>query len=89
MGAHLYEGAQGTRIRVGYWREGNLEVEYVLSDGQRTVMIEVKSGRTPRSFPGLEAFRKAFPGSRPLLVGRGGVPLEEFLSSEPGRWLEG
>ena len=88
VGAHLVNGTQGTSVQVGYWLERNREVDFVLSAAGATVAIEVKSGRAPASLPGLDVFRKAFPKSRTLLVGGDGIPTEEFLASEPQRWLK-
>jgi predicted AAA+ superfamily ATPase len=87
VGAHLVNGTQGTPVQVGYWLDRNREVDFVLSAPGATVAIEVKSGRVPTTLPGLETFRKAYPKSKTLLVGEGGVPLEEFLTSDPDRWL--
>lgn len=44
VGAHLVNSAIGTGITVTYWRERNLEVDFVLQPGDSLVAIEVKSG---------------------------------------------
>ncbi len=87
VGAHLVNTSQGTRIGVYYWREGNREVDFVLRSGERTTSIEVKSGQTKTSLPGMEAFSKKFTPDRQLLVGEGGVPLEEFLEKPAEHWV--
>jgi len=74
-------GSTGTATDVFYWRDRGLEVDFVLRHGRSLVAIEVKSGRRRDSLPGLAAFSKAFKGSRVLLVGGDGIPLEEFLST--------
>ncbi|MGH2572190.1 MAG: ATP-binding protein [Actinomycetota bacterium] len=81
-GAHLVNGAWGTRAEVFYWREGNKEVDYVLRRDQHVTALEVTSGRRKGSLSGLGAFRRAFEPTRRLLVGGQGVPLEEFLLTE-------
>ncbi|MEW6367459.1 MAG: ATP-binding protein [Acidobacteriota bacterium] len=87
VGAHLLNTTLGTNIEVTYWREGNHEVDFVLSRGRTTVAIEVKSGRTPGSLPGMDAFARRFAPRRKLLVGGQGIPLEEFLSSPAAAWI--
>jgi hypothetical protein len=49
--------------------------------------IEVKSGRKRVSLPGVEAFSREFKVKRKLLVGREGIPLDEFLLTPPESWL--
>jgi predicted AAA+ superfamily ATPase len=50
-----------------YWREGNLEVDFVLKKGRRLIGIEVKSGRR-KNTKGLEAFSKKFPEAETIFV---------------------
>lgn len=79
VGAHLVNSARGTNIEVLYWREGNKEVDFILKKGNKVTAIEVKSGKKPTSLPGIDAFAKQFCPSKILLVGSGGMSLEEFL----------
>lgn len=66
-----------------YWREKHDEVDYVCRYRGRLFAIEVKSGRR-RSGRGLDAFRRQFPESLPVIV----TP-ENFaqLSAGPGEFL--
>jgi uncharacterized protein len=86
LGAHLLNSLFPPRFTVGYWRERNDEVDYVVAAGRSRVGVEVKSGRAGR-LEGLEAFRRRFPSARTLLVGRGGLPLEEAFAQDPHTWL--
>ncbi len=81
VGAHLANTLAGTGAGLYYWRERDREVDYVVESRGSLTAIEVRSGRRPRSLRGLEAFRKAFGKARVLVVGSGGVPLEEFLQA--------
>ncbi|MBI4026388.1 MAG: hypothetical protein HY360_15490 [Verrucomicrobia bacterium] len=72
--------------RTTYWRDGPAEVDFVVSGGQRTWGLEVKSGRSAK-LSGLTAFRRRYPRAEYLLVGGQGIPLEEFLSSAPQTFL--
>ena len=91
VGAHLYNTA-ASDIRVMYWRDGPREVDFVLQRGAKLVAIEVKSGPPRRSdSQTLDAFAMRFRGSatvRCLLVGSGGVPLNEFLTAPAAAWFE-
>ncbi|MGH7888494.1 MAG: DUF4143 domain-containing protein, partial [Candidatus Binatia bacterium] len=86
-GAHLLNSVRGTNIEVCYWRERNREVDFVLKQGRKIVAVEVKSGRARESFAGIEAFAKEFKVVRKLLVGGGGITLEEFLLQPVEHWL--
>jgi uncharacterized protein len=88
VGAHLANAAAGGTCDLFYWRERNREVDFVLRKGKTVVAIEVKSGRPPQAFPGLAAFGDAFGARRTLIVGEGGIPLEEFLSRPVEYWLQ-
>lgn len=87
VGAHLLNSLPSPRYEVGYWRERNDEVDFVVRVGGKRIGLEVKSGR-PGRLGGLTAFRKRFPAARTLVVGAGGIPLEEFFSAEPASLLE-
>ena len=89
VGAHLANTAAAGGCEVYYWREGNLEVDFVLRSGERLAAIEVKSGRVARSMPGMDAFRSAFGPGRCVLVGGDGIPVEEFLSLPAETWTRG
>ena len=62
-----------------YWREGNHEVDFVLQKGNKTIGIEVKSGRNKLS-SGIQVFSKYFNPAKILLVGKEGIPIAEFLT---------
>lgn len=87
VGAWLLNGLSPAEWDVGYWRQANAEVDYVVSRGREALAIEVKSGR-PGKPTGMDAFRRAHPRARSLVVGSGGLELEEFFSAPPTRWLE-
>jgi predicted AAA+ superfamily ATPase len=88
VGAHLLGDTLGRDIEVTYWRERNMEVDFVLQQGKSIVGIEVKSGRRREALNGMAAFRKQFTPLRTLLVGGDGIPLKEFLSTSVDQWLK-
>jgi len=87
VGMWLVNATKGFPPRVCYWASGNREVDFVLAKGSSLVAIEVKSARRAGRLRGLEAFAKEFPVRKTLLVGDEGIPLEEFLATDPTRWF--
>lgn len=88
VGAHLANAAATGRCRLFYWRERNLEVDFVVERAGKVVAIEVKSGRRRDGLPGMGAFLKAYPKARPLLVGADGIGVEELLLKPVEAWLD-
>ena len=86
VGAHLLNGLSPSDHTVTYWRNGNLEVDFVVTAGNIDWAFEVKSGRAGK-MSGAQAFRRQYPDSRILLVGGGGIPLEDFFGAQAGDWL--
>ena len=89
VGAHLANAAMTGKIALYYWRERNREVDFVVRTGGNLIVIEVKSGPSQRTLPGMTAFDQAFGPARKLLVGGDGVPVEAFLSMPVRAWVEG
>jgi hypothetical protein len=87
-GAHLINSATGKNFEVFYWRERNKEVDFILRRNKDLVAIEVKSGTTKGSLPGMEEFGRIFKPKRKLLVGGDGIFLEKFLSHSVEEWLD-
>jgi predicted AAA+ superfamily ATPase len=87
VGAHLANAAAGGHCDLFYWRDSGQEVDFVVRAGRKVVAIEVKSGRAPDAFSGLEAFSTAFKPTRTLLVGGTGIPVDEFLTRSVEHWL--
>ena len=88
----LVESAVGAHLKGGvddlyYWRDGNVEADWVARRAESVVAFEVTSGRRKDSLPGLAAFAKEHAPAPTLLVGGQGIPVEEFLLSDPARWL--
>ena len=87
VGAHLFNTA-APALRVCYWRDSSREVDFVLRLGRRLAAIEVKSGARRSTAGGLAAFARRFDSVRSILVGEGGVPLQEFLSIPAAEWFD-
>lgn len=78
VGSFLLNSSDEKGIRIFWWREGNAEIDFVLTKGEKVVAIEVKSGYE-KSTGGMEIFRKKFNPDKILLVGNSGFPWQEFL----------
>jgi hypothetical protein len=88
VGATLANGIVGTDIELFYWLSRNREVDFVLKRGRFLTAIEVKSGRKKGTLPGIETFSKEFKVSRKLLVGGGGIDIEEFFLTPVEYWVK-
>ena len=93
VGAHLFNTAP-PEARLHYWRDKGRkahEVDFVLERGPRLAAFEVKSGARRSKVSGLDEFAKRFPRmtSPPVLIGEGGTPLGEFLSTPAREWIGG
>ena len=87
VGAHLANAAAAGSSQVFYWRDRNREVDFVVSAGRTLTAIEVKSGRSRQSLPGMAAFANVFQPTRRLLIGWDGVTVDEFLSKPVEHWV--
>lgn len=88
VGAHLLGMAEEADYQVYYWRESarskaerDLEVDFIVVNSGEVTAIEVKSGSRGMN-SGLPAFEEAFHPRRSIVVGTGGVSLEDFLSCD-------
>ena len=86
VGAHLINTAS-PRTDVGYWRDSDYEVDFVLHRGPRTVAVEVKSGRRRERRSGLSKFKRRFNPQAAFVVGED-VALGEFLSQPADHWID-
>ena len=83
VGAYLVARAAEEGFSVNWWREGNREVDFVISDEFHATAIEVKSGRV-KSTGGLTEFVLRFPEARTIVVGSPECSLEDFLLGRIG-----
>lgn len=87
VGAHLANAAAMGECTLYYWRDRNREVDFVVRAGRRLVAIEVKSARPREALRGMDAFATSFHPTRSLLVGEGGIGLDEFLRRPVSHWI--
>jgi len=82
IGAHLINHSYSERYELFYWRESNDEVDFVIMKDEKVIGIEVKSGRRGEN-KGMSIFAQKFKPQKVLLVGTGGIPIEDFLRLNP------
>ncbi len=84
VGAHLFNSFLGTGLEIFYWREGEMEVDYVVKRGTDLLALEVKSNGK-RKEDGMRAFLGRYPKARSLKVGGadGDLTAEDFLRMFP------
>jgi predicted AAA+ superfamily ATPase len=87
VGAHLCNNADAN-VKIQYWREGSLEVDFVVSNGRQIVVLEVKSGKAAGALPGLKEFSRRNRRCRALVVGGEELPVGEFLRYPISHWFE-
>ena len=92
VGTHLLSSVTGEDISLGYWREKQNEVDFVLYNEYSAVAFEVKSGE--RTYGrGMDAFLRRYPEGKVFSVsansdvGSLAIPLEEVLIGNPLSYL--
>ena len=82
VGSHLLNASKTGDFNLYYWNENSQEVDYVLERGGRTVAVEVKSGKDSTNV-GMSIFDNMYHPVRLYTVGTDGMPIEEFLRTDP------
>ena len=88
VGTHLINNADILGYKLSYWRDGNDEVDFIISRDEEICGIEVKSGlRTMNK--GMDNFKKKYPSAKMYVVSSNQesnsscIPLEDFLNMKP------
>ena len=87
VGAYLVNNAEEFGYQVYYWREDNMEVDFILEKKGKTIAIEVKSGRREIN-NGISIFSKKFSPKLAIVVGSGAFSFEEFFTMDLGNLFE-
>lgn len=82
IGAHLASFAFTERYNLYYWRDNNMEVDYILQKNGKLIAIEVKSNNESHT-AGLDAFNQRFQPQSTIIIGQSGMSAEDFLSISP------
>ena len=82
IGAHLINYSLSEKFALYYWRERNDEVDFIIEKKGKIIALEVKTTATG-STSGMSAFQKQFNPSKILMIGKSGLPWQEFLEINP------
>jgi uncharacterized protein len=85
VGAHLVNTADAD-TRIHYWREGDIEVDFVIECRGKLAAIEVKTGSGVIRHKGLDEFCRRYPIARRWIAGSDELPLGEFLRQDASSW---
>lgn len=86
VGCFLLDRMEELEYNLFYWRDGNDEVDFVITRGEKVVAIEVKSGRRQYN-SGLSVFGEKYAPQYSLVVGGNSMPLEQFLTTDLSQLL--
>lgn len=86
VGAYLVNEAAKHGAEVYYWRQGNREIDYIVSKGRKMIVIEVKSGKRNLNFSGIDLFKKKYKSARIIRVGGTGIEVDRFLQIPLEDW---
>ncbi|MBI4669992.1 MAG: ATP-binding protein [Elusimicrobia bacterium] len=85
-GAHLVRSG----LDVFYWRERDLEVDFVARKGSEIIAIEIGTSPKKRAPNSLKIFAARHKVKKILLIGAGPgqISLDRFLGSDPLQWFD-
>ena len=82
VGAHLINACLKNQLTLHYWRHVNDELDFVLSDGNKIIGIEVTTAFKHRK-SGITAFSKTYHPDKMLTIGQDGLSWQEFIKLDP------
>jgi len=83
VGAHLLNHSLSNGFSLQYWHDHHNEVDFVIQKKGTLIGLEVSSGESHKR-SGMQAFQDRYRPDRILLIGKSGIPWEEFLQFNPG-----
>jgi predicted AAA+ superfamily ATPase len=87
VGMHLLNASWEQNFKIWYWRDGNQEIDFILTQGDQKVAIEVKAGNRLKS-SGVAAFEKQYGKCKKLLIGTEGFTWKDFIKINPALLFE-
>lgn len=86
VGAHLINSDR-LWSHCYYWSNKGQDVSFVLRNARGSVAFQVRNRTRWADVNGLERFERRFSPLRSVIIGDGGMPLEEFLSVPASGWF--
>jgi len=82
VGVYLIDQIKNnTKASLFYWREKDVEIDYVVLYGDQVIGLEVKSGNEGIPEKAVKLFKQRYPESKLILIGKHGIPVELLLKS--------
>lgn len=78
VGAYLLNQGRVNGFEVKYWRDGNDEIDFVITKGKKIIALEVKSGNI-RVRSGMSEFTKKFKPYKSFLISNDSISWKKFL----------
>jgi len=88
IGAHLINASLGNKLEVFYWKEENYEVDFVIRKRKKIVTVAISPFKKGVRPGGVEIFSEMYQPGLNLIVGEGGIPLDEFLLTPVTAWVD-
>ena len=85
VGTHLVNSANAD-TRIHYWREADLEVDFIVEYRGKLAAVEVKTTAGVNRHLGLDEFCRRHPDAHRWLVGSDDLPLGDFLRQDAAYW---
>lgn len=82
IGSHLLNNSLPNNYKVYYWREGDYEVDFVITKGNKTIALEIKSN-VAKNLKGTNHFVNKFSPSKTILIDESNFSWKEFLKINP------
>ncbi len=82
VGAYLMNISMKGSLTLSYWKERDAEVDFVLESHGQLIALEIKSNDSGH-LKGLKQFKKFYPSAETMLIGKTGLPWQEFLLTDP------
>lgn len=80
VGMHLLNNTFASKIEILYWREGDYEVDFVITKGNSCIALEVKSSIKKGVLSGMDKFIKKYNPTKTYVIADNGLQLKDFLN---------
>lgn len=82
IGSHLIKQKRSHKINLFYWREKDLEVDYIIEHNNKIISIEVKSS-VNKSSKGVYEFKKRYEPHKTIIIEKDSLQWSDFIKLEP------
>jgi len=82
IGAHLLNNSLTSDYELNYWREGDAEVDFIITKNKKSIAIELKSNKASIT-KGMQQFQKQYESQKMILIGSDGMKWQDFLKLNP------